>query len=310
VKRLTAVILLILLVAGFVYAVIKGPPGTGTQDANTVAASESTVRVMTFNIRYDNPGDGDDAWPNRKDFAASMILFHKADIVGVQEALRHQVDELAAWLPGFNWFGIGRDDGVDAGEFMAVFYRPERFDLLEQDTFWLSETPDKPGIGWDAACNRVVTWAHFRDTVDGCEFYHFNTHFDHMGPAARRESALLLLDRIAVIAGDAPVTVTGDFNAKPGDEPIRILLDGTSGDPALRLFDTRAHSKYPHHGPSGTWSGFTSPGSPGDEPIDYVFFKNAVTVVYHGTLSDTFDGRFPSDHMPVLAEVSYGQSEN
>lgn len=305
-KRLTAVILLILFVIGFAYAILKQPPGTSNRSAGSAGA---LVRVMTFNIRYDNPGDGENAWPNRIDFVASAINFHKADIVGVQEALRHQVDELAAWLPGFSWFGVGRDDGVDAGEFMAVFYRPERFDMLEHDTFWLSETPDKPGIGWDAACNRVVTWAKFRDTVDDREFYHFNTHFDHMGATARRESALLLLDRIAAIAGNFPVTVTGDFNSRPGDEPIRIILDGPSGDSSLRLYDTKVHSNHPHHGPSGTWSGFMSPGNPGDEPIDYIFFKNAVTVEYHGTLSDTFDGRFPSDHMPVLAEVRYGRTD-
>ncbi len=272
------------------------------------ASAEATepygsLRVMTFNIRYDNPGDGENAWPNRQDIAASMVRFHGADICGVQEALKHQVDDLAARLNGYVWFGVGRDDGAEAGEFMAVYYRTDRLDLLEQSTFWLSETPEKPGLGWDAVCNRVVTWGKFRDKVTGKTFFHFNTHFDHRGETARRESAKLLLAQIEAIAGKTPVIVTGDFNARPDSEPVRILTSGLDGRPGTKLIDSITLARHGHHGPTGTWSGFTSSGAPGDEPIDYVFVKNGVGVLLHGTLSDTFDGRFPSDHMPVLAEV-------
>ena len=270
----------------------------------TADAEETPLRIMSFNIRYDNPGDGDDAWPHRKDIAASMIRFHGADIAGLQEALKHQVDDLAERLPEYAWFGVGRDDGREAGEYMAVFYRKDRLELLEQATFWLSETPEKPGMGWDAACNRVVTWGHFSDRATGKTFYHFNTHFDHRGETARRESAKLLLTQIREIAGNAPITVTGDFNAQPSSEPIVIITGGLAGDASTKLIDSRTVSRHGHHGPSGTWSGFTSAGKPGDEPIDYVFIKNKVTVLQHGTLSDTFDGRFPSDHMPVLAVVT------
>lgn len=266
-------------------------------------ASASQLRIMTYNIRFNNPGDGDNAWPNRKDMAAGMIRFHGADIAGLQEALRGQVDDLAERLPEFAWFGVGRDDGLDAGEFMAIFYRKDRLDLLESDTFWLSETPEKPGIGWDAACNRVVTWGRFRDKKTGTEFYHLNTHFDHKGETARRKSAELLLSRIVQITGAYPVTVSGDFNADPDSEPVKIITHGVAGKPETRLIDSKAVSLYPHHGPSGTWSAFTSPGAPGDKPIDYIFLKNGVSVIMHGTLSDTFDGRFPTDHMPVLAVV-------
>jgi len=268
-----------------------------------VSEPDESLRVMTFNIRYDNPGDGANSWQYRKDIAASMIRFHHADIAGIQEALRHQVDDLASRLPEYAWFGVGRDDGVDAGEFMAVFYLADRLELMEQSTFWLSETPEKPGMGWDAACNRIVTWGRFRDKATGREFYHFNTHFDHRGETARRESAKLLLARITEIAGGSPVTVSGDFNAQPDDEPIRIITGGLDNKPETKLTDSSTISQYDHHGPSGTWSGFESAGKPGDKPIDYFFVRNGVSVLLHGTLSDTFDGRFPSDHMPVLAEI-------
>jgi len=261
------------------------------------------VRVMTFNIRYNNPGDGENAWPNRKNMAASMIRFHRADVVGLQEALRGQIDDLAERLPEYGWFGVGRADGKDAGEFMVIFYRKDRVICVEQSNFWLSETPEIPGKAWDAACERMVTWGKFRDVKTGKTFFHFNTHFDHMGKIARRESAYQLLRSIEDIAGTTPVVVTGDFNAKPDSEPIRIITGGLPENKDTKLTDSNAVSLHGHHGPSGTWSGFTSSGESGQQPIDYVFVKNGVKVLLHGTLSDTFNGRFPSDHMLVLSEV-------
>ncbi|MFC1650170.1 endonuclease/exonuclease/phosphatase family protein [Candidatus Latescibacterota bacterium] len=288
----------------FVLVIILGAAVFGSPDLRSEDAA--ALRVMTFNIRYNTPDDGENAWPNRKDMAAGMILFHNADIVGIQEALRGQVDDLSERLPGYGWIGIGRDDGVNAGEFMAVFYRKDRLELLNDSTFWLSETPGNPGIGWDAVCNRVVTWGRFRDMKTGKIFYHFNTHFDHRGETARRESAILLLEKVSEIAGSQPLVVTGDFNARPGSEPIEIItrgIPGISGKAEKKLVDSKTVSMHGHHGPSGTWTGFKSAGSPGDEPIDYVFIKNGVRVILHGTLSDSSDGRFPSDHMPVLAEI-------
>jgi endonuclease/exonuclease/phosphatase family metal-dependent hydrolase len=279
--------------------------------ADAMCEDAAPLRVMTFNIRYNTPNDGENAWPHRKDMAAGMILFHNADIVGVQEALRGQVDDLSERLPGYGWIGIGRDDGKDAGEFMAVFYRKERLRLLNESTFWLSETPEKPGMGWDAACSRVVTWGHFEDLKTGEKFYHFNTHFDHRGEIARRESAKLLLEGVSEIAGSEPLVVTGDFNARPDSEPIEIITrgfsgnSGNSGNADKKLTDSKSVSQHGHHGPSGTWTGFKSAGAPGDEPIDYIFIKNDVSVLRHGTLSDSFDGRFPTDHMPVLAEIFF-----
>ena len=168
-----------------------------------VPAADTTVRVMTFNIRFDNPGDGPDAWPHRKDLAASMIRFHRAGLIGVQEALKHQLDDLTARLPGYAWVGVGRADGREAGEYSAILYRTDRFELMDDGTFWLSETPEVPGSkSWDAAIERIVTWAQFRDRETGKTFFHFNTHFDHVGQVARAESAKLILQRIAAQAKD------------------------------------------------------------------------------------------------------------
>ena len=276
----------------------------GTLSKNSVNRSaDKSIRVMTFNIRCNTTDDGPNQWPYRKEYAASMIRFRKADIFGVQEALKDQMDDLTSMLPEYGWFGVGRDDGKEAGEFMSVFYLKNRFEVLEHNTFWLSETPEKVTKGWDAACFRVVTWGKFKDLQTGKVFYLFNTHFDHKGVVARRESAKLLLLRVQDIAGDAPVVVTGDFNSSPDTDPYYILTHGRTDNENLKLIDSKGISKYPHHGPNGTITRFESANLPDNKTIDYVFVKNGVSVLYHGTLSDTFDGKFPSDHMPVLAEV-------
>ena len=262
----------------------------------------SSMNVMTFNLRYNTASDGENAWPFRKDMAASMIRFHDADLVGLQEALIDQIQDLAERLPDYGWFGIGRDDGKEAGEFMAIFYKKDRFEVLQDSTIWLSETPEKPGKGWDAACNRVITWGKFKDQISNNIFYHFNTHFDHMGKVARKNSATILLKSIESIAKTYPVVVTGDFNATPGSVPIQVITTGLEGTPDIKLRDSKLLSQYPHHGPNGTVTRFQS-ANVTDQPIDYIFIKNNVQVVRHGTLSDSFEGRFPTDHMPVMAEI-------
>lgn len=269
---------------------------------------DESIRVMTFNIRLDSPDDGPNQWIHRKEFAAGMIRFHRADLAGLQEALKGQVDDLAALLPEYGWFGVGRDDGRAAGEHMAVFYRKDRFQVLEQSTFWLSETPENVTKGWDAACFRIVTWGRLKDTRTKKNLYLFNTHFDHLGDVARRESAKLLLERVDQTAGSYPVVVTGDFNSPPESEPYRIITKGLPGKEAARLTDTKHGARYAHHGPRVTFTGFQSSYPPGDPPIDHVFIKNGVQVILHGTLSDAVGGKFPSDHMPVLAEVVIGST--
>jgi endonuclease/exonuclease/phosphatase family metal-dependent hydrolase len=261
-------------------------------------AQTRELTAMTFNIRYANPGDGDNRWDLRKANLASVIRFHEADAVGMQEALIGQIRDLESLLPGYAWVGKGRDDGAERGEFSPIFYNPKRLKLLETQTFWLSPTPETPGKAWDANLPRVVTWAKFQP-LKGKPFYWFNTHFDHQGQEARRQSARLLLKKVTEIAGKTPVVVTGDFNAQPDAEPIRILTD--SNDPA-RLLDTQALSQTPHFGPAGTFNGF-GPKETADQPIDFIFVKNGPIVRQHATLSPTWAGRFASDHHAVLATI-------
>ncbi len=259
---------------------------------------------MTFNIRVNVQSDSLNAWPYRKEKAASMIRFHHADIIGIQEALLDQVKDLEEYLPDYDWIGVGRDDGKTKGEFMAIFYLKKRFKIIENSTFWLSENPEIPGKGWDAACNRIVTWGKFDDNYANKIFYLFNTHFDHVGEIARQESAKLLLKYLTDIVGNSDVVVTGDFNSKPNSVNYKTLTKNVEGISQIYLVDTRKVTHYPHHGPNSKFTGFKlSSLINNDNLIDYIFVRNTMKVLNHGTLSDTFDGFFPSDHMPVLAEI-------
>lgn len=279
----------------------ESPPRPG--DPPNIEQGGNSLRVMAFNIRFDNPADGANAWANRKERVASTVRFHGADIVGMQEALKSQIDYLAEALPEYGWFGVGRDDGKEAGEFSPVFYRLERVEVLAQSTFWLSETPMVAGkLGWDAACNRVVTWGKFREKVSGAVFYLFNTHFDHAGDTARVESAKLLLAKIAEIAGDFPAVICGDFNAREDSEVYRILSGrSATADPQKRIFDCRYLSQTAHHGPLATFNGFNPTPTPGR--IDYIFVKPQLRVLRHGILAERWEEGWASDHFPVLAEV-------
>ncbi len=263
-----------------------------------VSAQDTALRVMTFNLRQSGANDGINAWPHRKDKAASEVLFHQVDLLGVQEALWDQMQDMQAALPHYRWAGAGREDGKTKGEFSAIFFATNRVGLLQTQTFWLSETPDEPGrMGWDAACPRVVTWAKFEDKLTGKEFFHFNTHFDHRGKIARRESARFLLQQVNKIAGQTPAIITGDFNSTPGEEPIRLLLDPAN---PLHFIDSKAVSQMPHYGPTGTFNGFRN-GESGDQPIDYIFLKGRFRVRRHGSISETWKGLFASDHFALLA---------
>ena len=277
-------------IAGFIFLLVSA------------CAQAQTINVMTFNIRYSTASDSLNAWSFRKDKVSSQILFHEAHIVGVQEALHGQVMDLQNDLPGFKFVGVGRTDGKQDGEYSALFYNSKRFHLIASETFWLSEQPAVPGSkSWDAAITRIVTWAKLKDLETKNTFFVFNTHFDHIGKVARRESARLLLNKIDIIAGKALVIVTGDFNAKPADEPVQVLVDNTN---ALRLTNAKLVTQQPHYGPTGTFNAFGAKEI-SDEPIDYIFIKNGFSVIKHATLSQTWQGRFSSDHFPVFATLSY-----
>lgn len=261
------------------------------------------LNVMSFNIRLNIASDSLNAWPFRKDKVASQILFHQIHLLGVQEALHNQMMDLQAQLKAYRYVGVGRADGKEQGEYSAIFFDTTRLELLQTETFWLAEQTQVPGMkGWDAAIERIVTWAKFRDRKSKKVFYHFNTHFDHMGKEARKQSAKLILAKVKEIAGNHPVIVTGDFNAQPNDEPIKILTDSTNRD---RLIDAKSVSQQPHYGPTGTFTGFKNKEIH-DHPIDYIFIRNGVKVRQHATLSQTWQGRFSSDHFPVFAKLVIG----
>lgn len=269
-----------------------------------VTMAQKTINVVTFNIRYDNAKDAPNDWPNRREKVAAQILFHEADIIGIQEGLHNQVKELEIRLPGYSFTGSARDDGKEKGEYSCIFYNTNRLELLASQTFWLSETPAIAGSkSWDAAITRIVTWAKFRDRQTKKVFYAFNTHFDHMGRVARRESAKILLKAVDSIAGKTPSLITGDFNAKPTDEPLVIITDSSN---PLKLTDSKTLSATGHYGPIGTFNGFGTKEESND-PIDYIFLKGHWKVWQHATLSQTWDGRFSSDHFPVFARLSFSK---
>lgn len=278
--------------------------GTVTTHVGAAAGSSATpLRVMSFNLRYDNPGDGVNAWPNRRDWVAALIRFHDADVIGVQEALARMLVDLDTRLPGFARVGVGRADGRSAGEFSAILYRTDRLQVLDSGTFWLSPTPDVPGSkGWDAAIERVATWARFRDRVTGCRHVHLNTHFDHIGEEARQQSARLIRQRLAGLAAGLPVIVTGDLNSDPESGAYRILTHDTLAGAIAPLLDGFQASRSGHYGPTSSWTAFRAiePG----RRIDYILVSNPVVVLSHGILPDSWDGRFPSDHLPVLAKLA------
>ena len=250
--------------------------------------ADTTLQVMSFNIRYDNPADGENNWMYRKEEVAGIVRM--ADIAGIQEALHTQMQVLTGLLPDYEFVGVGRDDGEQAGEYSAIFYRRSRFAALARGTFWLSEEPDVPGSrSWDAAITRIATWSQFADLASQDTFFVFNTHFDHRGREARVQSAALLLSRIEEIAGAAPVIVLGDFNAGPDTEVFRTLT-------STRLDDARAASETPPEGPEGTFSGFSDESG---RRLDYIFVDRAVNVAGFSTIA-----RFKaSDHLAVLARI-------
>jgi dephospho-CoA kinase len=256
------------------------------------------IKAMTFNIRMDTESDGVNQWKNRIGFCGDLIKFHQADIIGMQEAFIHQIRDIQKELPNHTWFGKGRDDGKEAGEFSPIFYNKQKFKILQQKTFWLSDSCEKVGFGWDAACRRVVTWGEFQDLKSGKKFFVFNTHFDHLGKVARRESSKLVLAKIKEIAKKTPVILLGDFNATPDDEPIQILKDEKNAD---KLINSERISQNGHYGPVGSFNGFKSEKE--NSHIDYIFVKNGVQCLQHATHSETWNNRYPSDHFPVSATL-------
>lgn len=251
------------------------------------------VNVITYNIRYNNPGDGINAWPNRKDNVKALVKFHDAEILCVQEALADQFDDLLE-NSNFDFVGVGRDDGKRKGEFSAVFFDKTRFTKKDGGTFWLSETPDVPSKGWDAVLPRVCSWVKLYDKINKKEFIVFNTHYDHVGVKARIESAKLIKQKIQEIAPKLPVIYTGDLNVTPETEAISTIKSF--------LQDAKEITVEPPYGPNGTFNAFDF-NSELKNRIDYVFINKGFKVQKFAVLSDSKDKRYPSDHLPVFVRL-------
>ncbi|AOM78117.1 endonuclease/exonuclease/phosphatase family protein [Pedobacter steynii] len=259
------------------------------------AQRDNAINIISYNIRLNVASDGENAWPKRKDNVKALVRFHDADILCVQEALPLQVDEL---LENTNYAmeGVGRDDGKRAGEFSAIYFDKSRFVKEDGGTFWLSETPEKPSKGWDAALNRVCSWVRLFDKKNKKEFLVFNTHYDHIGVQARIESAKLLKRKIQEIAPKLPVVFTGDLNVTPETEAIATIKSF--------LTDAKEASLEPAYGPVGTFNAFKF-DSPLKDKIDYIFVNKGFKVQKFGVLSDSKDLRYPSDHLPIIARLSF-----
>ncbi len=264
---------------------------------------DAPIRVMTFNIRYDNPEDGINRWDNRKQMVSEAIAEHAVDLAGMQEVLVSQLKDLDGSLPGYGNIGVGREDGKTKGEYAPVFYKTDRFRLLDQGTFWLSPTPlDTGSVGWDAALTRICTWGKFLDNTSGLEFYFLNTHFDHIGDTARVESARLILDFINMETKDLTVILTGDFNSSSSDEPYSVLINPKNG-----LFDVCQSITSSKACNEGTYNGF---GSEKDsQRIDMVFIRGRWEVGSYRVLKIKDREMFISDHWPVIAEFKVQSSK-
>ena len=257
-----------------------------------------TLNVLTFNLRYNNPGDGYNAWPKRKELAAKVLTDQQADFVGMQEALSGMIGDLQDLLPGYAWTGVGRDDGQSKGEFAPIFYRKDRFTLEKHGVFWLSETPEVAGSkSWDAALPRIATWGVFRELQGGRKVFVVNTHFDHRGEEARRQSAKLLIGKIGELSQKLPVVLTGDFNTGPDSPAIKTLTE----DERLKLTDSKAVTQTAHTGGECSFNDFGQTGNEGI--IDFIFVGPGIEVKSHGFLKIVAGDLYVSDHWPVVSRV-------
>ena len=256
--------------------------------------SAQNLSVMTYNIKLDYPKEGENSWTNRKPFFIAQIKFHAPDIFGVQEALPNQMKDMDSLLPQYSYVGVGRDDGKDEGEYSAIFYNNDKFKVLNSSTFWLSETPYQVSMGWDAVCNRICTYALFEDKASGKQFWMFNTHFDHVGVEARKNSATLIIQTIKDINTEKlPVILSGDFNMEDTHESIQFIEQ--------HLQDSKAIANLVF-GPTGTFNNFEF-NIPVIRRIDYIFVSQSITVDKYAVLSDSWDCKYPSDHLPVFVTI-------
>lgn len=266
--------------------------------AGLLVASAQSFRAATFNIRLQTTQDVGNEWQNRKHAVAQLINFHEFDIFGVQEAFYSQMQDLQADLPQYRYIGVGRDDGQQKGEFSAVFYNPDRFELLSEGTFWLSDTDTQsPNKGWDAALPRICTWGIFRDIQNGQEFIFMNTHFDHRGVQARIESGKLILAKAKELSNGLPIVLVGDFNVDEHSDAYTSLAN--SGI----VKDSYVVAPFVYE-PNSTFNGWGK-SLKEKQRIDHIFISPPFQARKYGVLTDTYMGKFPSDHFPVMVDLNW-----
>ncbi|MBX3015922.1 MAG: endonuclease/exonuclease/phosphatase family protein [Caldilineaceae bacterium] len=270
------------------------------------------LRLISYNLRYHNPADGANAWPQRRARVGALLRAYQPDLIGLQEALHGQLLELAEQLPAYSWVGVGRGEGKCGNEYAPIFYRTDRFHCLAHATFWLSSTPDRPGsMGWDAACQRIATWARLQDQESGVTFLLVNTHFDHRGEQAQVESARLLRHFLNTATPSLPALITGDFNCTADAPAYQQLTQPNAANWALG--DAMFLSQTPHSGPLATFT--TDFADPLEGKIDFIFVwprptsdqpsaRPTFAVQRHAILAEQSNGTYPSDHLPVLVDVN------
>jgi len=270
--------------------------------AMSITGYAQSFKVATYNIRYSIENNyksdsikGED-WKRRGPAVAALIAYHDFEIFGIQEGLQHQLADLLEWLPEYEYQGVGRDDGKSGGEHSAVFYNASKYKVLKTGNFWLSETPDKPSMGWDGTCcHRMCTWVHFEDVSSRKRFYVFNTHFDHQAVVARKESAKLIISKINEIAGSNPAVLTGDFNGGHDSEWYQTLKQSD-------LLSDTYHQVDQPYALNGSFNGFGG-RTESKNIIDHVFVTKHFKTLKWGLLTDTYHGKFPSDHFPIVVEL-------
>jgi len=261
-----------------------------------VQSNGQISKVITYNIKYDNPKDSLNNWDKRKMELVSLFSYYEPDIFGIQEGLEHQLHYIDQNLVNYSRIGVGRDDGKQKGEFSPIYYNTKKFTLIDESTFWLSDQDDTVSIGWDASMERICTYGLFEHKINQKRVLVFNTHFDHIGPIARAESAKLILSKINNLNKDNnPVILMGDFNAEPESKPIRILKS--------KLIDGAELSKNGIYGPHGTYTGFKKDVI-ATKRIDYIFIKNLNVLKYRHIDDHMKNNNYLSDHLPVLVEFN------
>lgn len=264
----------------------------------SVSLYAQTIHVATYNIRQRNQVDSGNMWIDRKEKVCNLIKYHDFDIFGVQEAFKDQMDDMKKSLPKYASIGVGRDDGKGKGEYSAIWYKKERFSVLKSGTFWLSPTDIKtPNKGWDAALPRICTWGIFEDKANAKQFIMMNTHFDHVGKIARKESAKLMLLKAKELASNLPLIVMGDLNVNENDEAYFTLANSPSIRDAYELADIV-------YEPNSTFNGWGK-NIQAKGRIDHIFVSKPFAVLKYGILTDTYFGKYPSDHFPVSVHMEW-----